>query len=87
MFFARIEQDGSSPDPERDRVRLEIVRLAIVGLIGLVLVVGAIVMFSIEKTGVGHTLLHFAEIVIVGGLGIAIGEQRGARSATGAPPG
>ena len=81
MFFARIEDDPSG-GPEKQRVRLEIVRTIVVGAIGAILVVGAIVLFAIDKNGAANTVLHFAEAFLFGGLGLAIGERRGAQAAT-----
>lgn len=75
----------SIPDPQGGEPRLEAdvasVRTVGVIVIGVVSVIGAVVLFALGKETGATAILGFATTVLSGGLGFALGEQRGVETA------
>jgi hypothetical protein len=75
----------SVPQPDGGPAKLEAdvgsVRTIGVIVLGALCVIGAVVLFALDKNTGGTAILGFATTVLSGGLGFALGEQRGVESA------
>jgi hypothetical protein len=86
LMATYLAQITRKPAPERHsrtdiRIRIDVGRTLGVVLVGSLLVVGAVVLWAMDKTTAAPIVFGFGEAVIAGGLGIAFGEKRGAEAA------
>jgi hypothetical protein len=80
-FFNRIETEDSALErvgAQTVSVTLDIGRLLATTILGVVLVVGAIVLWMNGQQTPAAAVFALGEAVITGGLGLAVGERSGA---------
>lgn len=85
-YFVKIQSsDGTSTLERRDRrmvdVTLDVGRTLAVTILGVALIIAAAVLWLNGQPAPGAAVFAVGEAVIVGGLGLAVGEKAGATAA------
>ncbi|MEA2363919.1 MAG: hypothetical protein QOD71_3064 [Thermoleophilaceae bacterium] len=73
-LLTRIQR---TPD-QRKVVKYDVGRTLGLVIIAVVTLVGAVALWMADKTEAGYALFSLGEAIVAGGLGVAIGEKRGA---------
>lgn len=82
LGFNSIVRSELPGEPAVKKVSLNIGRTLALTIVGLVILVLAAWLFVQDKDGPAHAFFALGEAVILGGFGIAYGENRGAKAIT-----
>lgn len=87
-LLVKVQSSGAPPGDPRPpvSVSLDVGRTLGLTAVMALLIVAAVVLFITGHDTPGYGFVTLAEAILVGGFGIALGEQRGAEAASAAPP-
>jgi hypothetical protein len=76
-LLTRIQR---TPD-QRKTVKYDVGRTLGLVIIAAITLLAAVALWMADKTSAGYVMFSLGEAIVVGGLGVAIGEKRGAMGA------